>query len=185
MTKLPPITEMQRAYLKGDATYNGVFFLGVRTTAIFCRPICPARKPLPKNVEFFSTAQEALFAGYRPCKRCRPLEADDQPEWAARLISDVEREPNARITEGDLRKRGVDPATVRRYFSRRYGMTFQAFTRARRLTGAFREIRDGATLDDAAFTSGYESTSGFRDAFERLFGAAPGRREHGPCVFLA
>lgn len=185
MTKLPPITEMQRAYLKNDATYNGVFFLGVRTTAIFCRPICPARKPLPKNVEFFSTAQEALFAGYRPCKRCRPLAADDQPEWAARLISEIEREPNARITEGDLRKRGVDPATVRRYFSRRYGMTFQAFSRARRLTGAFQKIRGGASLDDAAFASGYESTSGFREAFERTFGATPGRRDQTPGVLLA
>ena len=185
MNKLPPIAEMQRAYLKNDATYNGVFFLAVRTTAIFCRPICPARKPLPKNVEFFSTAQEALFAGYRPCKRCRPLESDDQPEWAARLISDVEREPNARITEGDLRKRGVDPATVRRYFSRRYGMTFQAFTRARRLSGAFQQIRNGASLDDAAFASGYESTSGFRDAFERVLGATPGRREQGPGVLLS
>jgi AraC family transcriptional regulator, regulatory protein of adaptative response / methylated-DNA-[protein]-cysteine methyltransferase len=185
MNKLPPIAEMERAYLQGDASYNGVFYLGVRTTAIFCRPICPARKPLPKNVEYFATAQEALFAGYRPCKRCRPLQDDDQPEWAARLISDVEREANARITEGDLRKRGVDPATVRRYFSRRYGMTFQAFTRARRLTGAFQKIRNGATLDDAAFASGYESTSGFREAFEKTFGVSPGRRQQGPGVLLS
>jgi len=185
MNTLPPKTEMERAYLASDAAYNGVFFLGVRTTAIFCRPNCPARKPLPKNVEYFSTPQEALFAGYRPCKRCRPLHDDDQPEWAARLIADVEREPHTRITEADLRKRGVDPATVRRYFSRRYGMTFQAFTRSRRLNGAFQQIRGGATLDDAAFASGYESTSGFRDAFERFFGASPGRRAAGPGVVLS
>src|SRR5688572_18652586 len=124
---MPPPTEMERAYLEKDASYNGIFFLGVRTTAIFCRPTCPARKPLPKNVEFFSTPQEALFAGYRPCKRCKPLELDDQPTWAADLLAEVDKRPNERITESELRRRGVDPATVRRYFARRFGMTFQAY----------------------------------------------------------
>lgn len=165
---------MQRAYLKKDATYNGVFFLGVRTTAIFCRPSCPARKPLPKNVEYFPTAREALFAGYRPCKRCRPLDSDDQPGWARDLIARVEREPGARIRDSELKARGVDPATVRRYFQRRYGMTFQAYTRARRLTGALQRIREGAELDTAVFDSGYGSHSGFREAFTKLFGKTPG-----------
>jgi AraC family transcriptional regulator of adaptative response/methylated-DNA-[protein]-cysteine methyltransferase len=185
MSALPPKREMERAYLNGDAAYNGVFFLAVRTTAIFCRPHCPARKPLPKNVEYFASAREALFAGYRPCKRCRPLHEDDQPEWAASLLADVERAPHTRITETELRKRGVDPATVRRFFTRRFGMTFQAYTRARRLAGAFKEIQNGAALDEAASGSGYESTSGFRDAFERLFGDAPRNRPSGPGVFLS
>jgi AraC family transcriptional regulator of adaptative response/methylated-DNA-[protein]-cysteine methyltransferase len=174
MNTLPTTAEMQRAYLKKDATYNGVFFLGVRTTAIFCRPSCPARKPLPKNVEYFPTAREALFAGYRPCKRCRPLDSDDQPGWARDLIARVEREPAVRIRDSELKARGVDPATVRRYFQRRYGMTFQAYTRARRLTGALQRIRAGAELDTAVFDSGYESHSGFREAFTKLFGKTPG-----------
>lgn len=72
MHTLPPITEMEQAYRERDASYNGVFFLGVRTTGIFCRPVCPARKPLPGNVEYFASAGDALLAGYRPCKRCRP-----------------------------------------------------------------------------------------------------------------
>ena len=135
MNTMPQTAEMERAYLERDASYNGLFFLGVRTTGIFCRPTCPARKPLPKNVEYFPTARAALVAGYRPCKRCRPLEPDDQPPWAADLLIDVERDPSSRITDGDLRARGIDPATVRRYFLRQYGMTFQAFTRARRLSG--------------------------------------------------
>ena len=61
---MPQTAEMERAYLKGDASYNGVFFLGVRTTGIFCRPTCPARKPLPKSVEYFPTTRAALAAGY-------------------------------------------------------------------------------------------------------------------------
>ena len=70
----------------------------------------------------------------------------------AKLIEDVERDPASRITEGDLQRRGVDPATVRRHFLRRYGMTFQAYTRSRRLFRAFTRIRGGTTLDDVIVT---------------------------------
>lgn len=182
---MPPNSEMERAYLERDASYDGLFFLGVHTTGIFCRPTCPARKPLPENVEYFPTPRAAIAAGYRPCKRCRPLELDDQPEWAASLIADVERDPLSRITEGDLKMRGIDPATARRYFQRRYGMTFQAFARARRLSAVFTHIREGRSLDDAVFDSGFESHSGFRDAFTRTFGDAPGRSRGRECVLLS
>ncbi len=185
MDTMLPTEELERAYLERDASYDGLFFLGVRSTGIFCRPTCPARKPLPKNVEYFPTAREALVAGYRPCKRCRPLELDDQPPWAAALLIDVERDPSSRITDGDLKGRGIDPGTVRRYFLRRYGMTFQAFTRARRLSAAFNQIREHGTLDTAVFESGYESHSGFREAFARTFGDPPGRYRNGKCVCLS
>lgn len=185
MPTLPPPAEMQQAYLAKDATYDGVFFLGVRTTGIFCRPTCPARKPLPKNVEYFPTAQLALAAGYRPCKRCRPMELDDQPSWAAQLISEVDQNPTSRITEGTLRTRGIDPGTVRRYFLRRYGMTFQSFARARRLSGALSQIREGGAIDHAALASGYESASGFRDAFARTFGDTPRKYRKSECIVLA
>ncbi len=185
MNTLPPIAEMERAYLEKDASYNGLFFLGVRTTGIFCRPTCPARKPRPENVEYFPTAQAALTAGFRPCKRCRPLETDDQPRWASDLIAEVERDPSARITDGDLQGRGVDPKSARRYFLRHYGMTFQAFARARRLSGVLGQIREGATLDSAVYASGYESHSGFRDAFARTFGGAPGSYRNENCVLLS
>src|SRR5438128_11477322 len=155
-----PTAEMERAYQERDATYNGLFFLGVRTTGIFCRPTCPARKPLPRNVEYFATVESALSAGYRPCKRCRPLASDEQPAWAAELIADVESDPSSRITDAKLRARGIDPATVRRYFLRQYGMTFQAYTRSRRLGGALSHIRNGGALDDAVFEGGYASHSG-------------------------
>ncbi|MBD0305950.1 MAG: methylated-DNA--[protein]-cysteine S-methyltransferase [Nitrospiraceae bacterium] len=185
MNTMPPTTEMKQAYLERDASYNGLFFLGVRTTGIFCRPTCQARKPLPENVEYFPTARAALVAGYRPCKRCRPLESDDQPQWVSDLLMDVEHAPSSRMTDNDLRERGIDPATVRRYVLRHYGMTFQAFTRARRLAGALNRIRDGGTLDTAVFDSGYESHSGFRDAFTRTFGDSPGSYRNGKCVFVS
>jgi AraC family transcriptional regulator of adaptative response/methylated-DNA-[protein]-cysteine methyltransferase len=185
MHPLPQAAEMERAYLESDAAYDGLFYLGVRTTGIFCRPTCPARKPRPENVEFFPDPQAALNAGYRPCKRCRPLELDDQPTWAAELLAEVEADPAPRITDGELRARGIDPGTVRRYFLRRYGMTFQAFTRARRLSQVLSQIRENSPLDEAVFDSGYESHSGFREAFERVFGEAPGRYRNGEAVRLS
>ena len=185
MNALPPILEMQRAYQQKDARYNGVFFLGVRTTGIFCRPVCPARKPLPRNVEYFASAREALFAGYRPCKRCRPMNDSNQPPWLGDLLSVLDLEPGRRVREADLKARGLDPATVRRFFQKTYGMTFQAYARARRLSLTFRSIREGASVDDAVFESGYESPSGFREAFEKAFGTTPGACADRDCVSLA
>jgi AraC family transcriptional regulator of adaptative response/methylated-DNA-[protein]-cysteine methyltransferase len=97
----------------------------------------------------------------------------------------VERDPWSRITDRDLKSRGIDPGTVRRYFLRRYGMTFQAFTRARRLSSALNQIRGGGAVDVAVFESGYDSHSGFRDAFARTFGRSPGRYRDGKCVLLS
>lgn len=182
---MPPAAEMEKAYLAGDTTYSGLFFLGVRTTGIFCRPGCPARKPLPKNVEYFPTPRAAMTAGYRPCKRCHPLGDDEQPQWVTGLLEEVEKDPTARISDGALQQRGIDPATARRYFLRRYGMTFQAFTRTRRLSGALHLIREGESIDRAVFDSGYESHSGFRDAFARTFGTAPGRGRATEQLFVA
>jgi AraC family transcriptional regulator, regulatory protein of adaptative response / methylated-DNA-[protein]-cysteine methyltransferase len=185
MSTLPPPAEMELAYLQSDASYNGLFFLGVRTTGIFCRPTCPARKPLPKNVEFYPSAEAALAAGFRACKRCRPLDSSEQPAWAAELLAEIERDPTVRISDTNLKSHGIDPATVRRHFLREYGMTFQAYTRARRLAGALNHLRNGAKIDDAVFESGYDSHSGFRDAFARLFGDPPGAARGRDCVVLS
>ena len=107
---LPPIPEMERAYRKSDASYDGIFFLGVRTTGIFCKPSCPARKPMPENVEYYPTPREAVFAGYRPCKRCRPLDLNDTPEWAERLFEAIEKDPSRRYSDASLRQMGIEPA---------------------------------------------------------------------------
>ncbi|WP_397571460.1 bifunctional transcriptional activator/DNA repair enzyme AdaA [Schlesneria sp. T3-172] len=185
MSTLPPVAEMEQAYLNRDASYDGLFFLGVRTTGIFCRPTCPARSPLPRNVEYFPSVAKALFAGYRPCKRCRPMAEVNQPDWAAALLAEIDADPGRRITESDLRSRGLDPATARRHFLRNYGMTFQAYSRARRLTNAFTGIRNGESLDGAAYDSGYESLSGFREAFGQTFACPPGKSLNRPVVLLA
>ena len=186
MKALPDRTEMERAFLNGDAAYDGIFFTGVKTTGIFCRPSCPAKKPLSKNVEFFATTGEALFGGYRPCKRCRPLETNGQaPEWVEKLFARVDAAPTVRMTDADLHEMGVDPARARRYFLKHHGMTFNAFCRSRRLGDALKQIRDGADLDEVALDHGYESNSGFREAFAKLFGKAPGRSRNAECIVIS
>src|SRR5690606_32098903 len=93
-TTLPDRDEMLAAFERRDAGYEGVFVTAVRTTGVFCRPTCPARRPRPENVEFFTSAREALTAGYRPCLRCRPLEAAGAvPEWLRPLLAEVEASP--------------------------------------------------------------------------------------------
>jgi AraC family transcriptional regulator of adaptative response/methylated-DNA-[protein]-cysteine methyltransferase len=180
---LPPRHEMERAFLGSDAAYDGIFFTAVRTTGIFCRPSCPARKPLPSNVEFFGSVREALFAGYRPCLRCKPaLPPGTAPDWVTRLLDLVEQAPARRLRDGDLLRLGVDPARARRYFLEHYGMTFHAYSRGRRLSGALRQLRGGEALDGVALGTGWESHSGFREAFERTFGTTPGRGRDATCV---
>lgn len=174
MNPLPPRLTMERAYLERDSAYDGFFFTAVRTTKIFCRPTCPARKPFPRNVEFFQTAQAALGAGYRPCKRCFPLEPQGRPEWVVELLSELNRHPDKKFKDSDLKARGVDPTTVRRYFVRTYQMSFHAFSRTERLAKAREQIRAGTELETVIFQSGYESHSGFRQAYSRVYGETPG-----------
>ncbi len=175
MTILPSPVEMEKAYLTRDASYDGIFFLAVRSTGIFCRPSCPARKPDPRNVQYFQTPKEAIFAGYRPCKRCHPMGQSASPQWARELLAKVESNPTARYSDASLRSLGIDPARARRFFQKTYGMTFQAYCRGRRLGTALEQIRQGVDLDDVALGYGYESHSGFRDAFSKTFGKSPGK----------
>ncbi|HEX9615255.1 MAG TPA: methylated-DNA--[protein]-cysteine S-methyltransferase [Bacteroidota bacterium] len=185
MMTLPPLAEMERAYKRRDNSYDGIFFLAVRTTGIFCRPSCPARKPFPSNVEFFASPKEAIFAGYRPCKRCQPMDSNGTPpEWVGRLLTRIEKNPAARYSDSNLRSMGIDPARARRFFLKNYGMTFQAYCRGRRLGVSLEQIREGADLDDVSLGYGYSSHSGFREAFVKTFGTPPGKSRSADCVFV-
>jgi AraC family transcriptional regulator of adaptative response/methylated-DNA-[protein]-cysteine methyltransferase len=177
---------MLRAFASCDDAYDGVFVTAVRTTGIFCRPSCRARKPRPEHIEFFGTSRDAMLAGYRPCKRCRPIEAKGSaPAWLAGLLADMEAEPERRWSDGDLRERGLDPMRVRRWFKKHHAMTFHAYQRARRLGRALGQLRGGADLTQTAFAAGYESLSGFRDAFRNMVGETPGRSRARTLVLIS
>jgi AraC family transcriptional regulator of adaptative response/methylated-DNA-[protein]-cysteine methyltransferase len=174
MELLPPTETMYRAVVNRDPSFEGIFYVGVRTTGIFCRPTCPAKKPARENADFFATPGAALENGYRPCLRCHPLDANGKPpELIERLRAEVERAPGGRLTDKELAAMSIDPSTARRQFKRYYGMTFQAYQRARRMGLALSEVRKGSSVDEARNGSGFESESGFREAFARIFGDAP------------
>jgi AraC family transcriptional regulator of adaptative response/methylated-DNA-[protein]-cysteine methyltransferase len=172
---LPPAAEMYAALVRRDSQYEGTFIVAVKTTGVFCRPSCPARKPRPHNVEYFRDCRDALLAGYRPCKRCHPLEdAGAAPAWLGALLAEVDADPEKRLRDDDLRARGLEPTRVRRWFQRHHDMTFHGYQRARRLGVALGRIRQGGDLTDAGYGAGYESPSAFREAFAKLFGTTPG-----------
>lgn len=183
--ELPPVEEMYHAVEERDSRYDGVFFTAVRTTGIFCRPSCRAKTPGRENVTFYGSTRAALLAGYRPCQRCRPLElSGTAPPWLRPLLQELEADPQRRWRDGDLRALGVDPVRVRRWFKAQHGLTFHAYQRARRLGMALGHLRNGGAVTEAAFAHGYESLSGFHQAFRQLTGTTPGRNPGGVMVTL-
>jgi AraC family transcriptional regulator of adaptative response/methylated-DNA-[protein]-cysteine methyltransferase len=175
--------EFWRALRRRDSSYEGIFIAGVKTTGIFCRPVCPARKPLRKNVEFFPGSKEALYAGYRPCLRCRPMTANrNAPALVEELRQQVERRPSEPLRDRDLTEMGIEPSTARRQFQRYFGMSFQAYQRSRRMGSALAAVRNGSSVLDTQIEHGFESSSGFREAFAKLFGAAPSKASGVHCL---
>jgi AraC family transcriptional regulator of adaptative response/methylated-DNA-[protein]-cysteine methyltransferase len=177
----PMISEKKKreyydALVEKRSDYEGVFFVGVKTTGVFCRPTCPARKPKFEHCEFFDTAAEALLASFRPCKRCRPLSHPNQvSKLVQTLVEAVEQNPEKRWKTRDFAEFSVDVSTARRQFKKRFGMTFVEYARARRMGIAMKQIKKGGTVMDAQLETGYESGSGFRDAFSRIMGAPPAK----------
>ncbi|MCB0656317.1 MAG: methylated-DNA--[protein]-cysteine S-methyltransferase [Saprospiraceae bacterium] len=168
--------EFYEALVRKDPGYEGVFFVGVRTTGIFCRPTCTARKPKRENVNFYRTIQEALQNGYRPCKVCQPLQpAGTVPEAYDHLITELNTDPMLKLRDGDLRARGLDPATVRRWFLKHYQMTFHTYQRLMRINKAFGSIRYGDAVTQSAFENGFESLGHFQEVFKKAFGVAPSK----------
>src|SRR5207302_474319 len=180
---LPPPDTMYHALVSRDASFEGIFVVGVRTTGIFCRPTCPAKKPARENVDFFGTPGEALHGGYRPCLRCHPMDPEQAPpELITRLRELVERAPDGKVTEKELVEMSIDPSIARRQFKRHYGMTFQAYHRARRMGLALSQVRQGGRVDKVRNGSGFESESGFREAFTKMFGEPPTNKASAPLL---
>lgn len=169
--------EYYQALIEKNKEYEGTFYVGVKTTGVFCRPTCPARKPKLENCEFYASAQEALLASFRPCLRCRPMQLPDQTsDLIQQLVDAVEKNPAKRWMERDFKALlflSADASTIRRQFQKRFGMTFIAYARARRIGLAMQHIRSGESVINAQIDVSYDSSSGFRDAFSKIMGTPP------------
>jgi AraC family transcriptional regulator, regulatory protein of adaptative response / DNA-3-methyladenine glycosylase II len=170
-----------RAIAARDARYDGRFFTAVRSTGIFCRPICPARPPKPENCLFVPTAAAAMALGYRPCLRCRPETAPGLGGWRGTGAS-VSR-ALALIAEGALNETGVAGLAdrlgigerhLRRLFDAHVGASPIAVAQAQRLLLAKKLVTDTRlALSDVALAAGYASLRRFNDAFVSAYGRPP------------
>jgi len=170
-----------------DARFDGRFFTGVRTTGIYCRPVCPARTPKQSNVTFYPSAAAAEAAGFRPCMRCRPETSPGTPAWsgtaasvtrALRLIDDGFLDGGS--LEDLAGALGMTSRHVRRLFDQHLGASPVAVAQARRVHFARRLVAETTLpITEIAFGAGFASVRRFNTVFQRTFGRPPSafRRE--------
>jgi AraC family transcriptional regulator, regulatory protein of adaptative response / methylated-DNA-[protein]-cysteine methyltransferase len=174
MFDLPDAEQLYSALIARDPAWDGRAYVGVRTTGVFCRLTCPARKPKPENCQFYADVSACLDAGFRPCKRCHPINTAAQADPAIQdLVTRLEANPGKRWSETDVAALGYDPSTIRRAFKRNFGCTFLDMARQRRLQSGFSTLASGGQVIHAQLDAGYESPSAFRAAFAKLLGHAP------------
>ena len=171
---LPSPETLYAALMVRDPAFDGHAFVGVTTTGIFCRLTCPARKPLFENCRFYDSIAACFEAGFRPCKRCRPLDRVREREpLVTTLMERLDRDHDRVWSEDDLVAMNLDPSTVRRAFKRHIGMTFLDLARLRRMGRGLDRLAIGGAVIDAQLDAGFDSGSGFRDAVARLIGDTP------------
>ena len=186
---LPAEDVCRRARLSRDPRFDGRFVVGVLTTGVFCRPVCPARAPAEENVRYFATAAAALQAGYRPCLRCRPERARPRPDWT--VASQTVVRALQRIEQGFLNTHavselascvGVGERHLSRLFRQELGATPKGLARMQRLALARRLLDDtDLPISDVALCAGYGSLRRCNDEFRRVFGRTPRElRRRGP-----
>ncbi len=166
-----------------DARFDGVFFIAVKTTGIYCRPICPAPSPHEHNVTYYDSAEQAAAAGFRPCLRCRPDSAPGSPAWrgvhrtldrALRLINDGHL---SRASVADLAEYlGVSDRHLRQLFQRHLGVSVKQFALHRQCLFAKKLLQQTSLpISQVALASGFRSLRRFNDCFSQQLRMTPSR----------
>ena len=176
------IKQCQSARLARDRRFDGHFYVAVKTTGIFCRPICPATTPKEENVEYFFNQAQALQAGYRPCLRCRPDSAPGSCAWqgvettfqrAIQLI-DQGRLQQSNLTDFAERL-GISDRYLRKLFNTHLGMSPKQYAQYQQVIFAKQLLHSSAMdIGDIAFASGFNSVRRFNDAFVKILRLTPG-----------
>ncbi|CAK2457971.1 AraC family transcriptional regulator, regulatory protein of adaptative response / DNA-3-methyladenine glycosylase II [Vibrio crassostreae] len=164
-----------------DARFDGMFFTAVKTTGIFCRPICPATPPKEENVEYFSHQAQALKAGYRPCLRCRPDSAPFSPAWKGvetTFLRAMQLIDNGALNSGsivDLATRlGISDRYLRTLFDNYIGVSPKQYSLYSQLMFAKQLLHTSSmSITDVGFASGFNSTRRFNDAFQKELQLSP------------
>jgi AraC family transcriptional regulator of adaptative response/methylated-DNA-[protein]-cysteine methyltransferase len=180
--KAPTDDRRWAAVLARDRAFDGTFVLGVMTTGIYCRPSCPARKPLRKNVRFYATCAAAEGAGFRPCKRCKPNAAVGKSEHAemiaaaCRLIETAETAPSL----GELAvSAGLSPYHFHRVFKATTGVTPKAYAVAHRNKRVRDALKGDKSVTEAIYEAGFNSSGRFYAGATQSLGMKPGAYRAG------
>lgn len=169
--------EIWEAFDNKDPSYDGKFFVAVKSTKIFCRPSCTARKPLHKNVDFFRSAQECLERGFRVCKRCRPdllfykptIELVNQ----AKVVVEEEYLDKEKLLV-KLKELGVTENHLSKLFSMQFGLTpLQYRTKLCLLKAKDMLLESEQTVTQIAYNCGFLSIASFYRAFQKEFNMSP------------
>lgn len=177
---LPTDSEKWRAALTRDRNSDGTFVFAVRSTGIYCKPSCPARRPGREQVTFFSGPDEAERSGFRPCKRCRPRDISTQAEFIDRLCKHIEANLEGKITLSTLSAySGITPFHLQRTFKRIVGISPRQYVEARRLAKMKRSLRNGETVTRAMYNAGFSSRSRLYEKVPSRFGVSPSTLRRG------
>jgi len=178
-----------RIFQTHDARFDGRVFVGVSSTGIYCRPICPARTPRFENCRYFASAAAAQEAGFRPCLRCRPETAPELAFWrgssntvsrALKLIAEGALDESESGVEALAERLGVGGRQLRRLFSQHLGASPIAVAQTRRVLFAKQLIQDtNLPMTEVALSAGYGSVRRFNETFRDLFGRPPSALRRG------
>jgi AraC family transcriptional regulator of adaptative response/methylated-DNA-[protein]-cysteine methyltransferase len=171
------------ALQKRDAAQDGQFFFGVMTTGVFCRPSCPARRPLRKNVRFYATPADAEKDGLRPCLRCRPLatvNADPNTDLVKQMCQFIDQHSEENLMLNQLaRKAGLSPFHFQRSFKAIAGVSPKQYLEACRLKNLKTQLRSGGQVTNAIFEAGYGSISRVYEKADTRLGMTPAEYRRG------
>jgi AraC family transcriptional regulator of adaptative response/methylated-DNA-[protein]-cysteine methyltransferase len=174
-----------RALETRDATFNGIFFYGVRSTGIYCKPSCPSRRPRRTQVVFFASPDEAEAEKFRPCRRCRPRETGaretrlEMVEGACRLIEAATPEEGLPSLAGLGAALGVSPYYLQREFKKIVGVSPRQYAVAHRVKQFKSRIKEGETVIDAMNEAGYGSSSRLYEQTNAELGMTPASYARG------
>jgi AraC family transcriptional regulator of adaptative response/methylated-DNA-[protein]-cysteine methyltransferase len=169
-----------QAALHRDPRADGSFFLAVRSTRIYCRPTCPARRPLRHNAVFFRTIQDAESQGFRACRRCRPKQQDSATALVQRVAAVIAGAQDEPLRLGSLAAQvHSSPAQIRRAFHRVTGVSPKEFEQAFRLARFKKMLREGSSVTEALYACGYGSSSRLYEKTNAHLGMTPASYRRG------
>jgi AraC family transcriptional regulator of adaptative response/methylated-DNA-[protein]-cysteine methyltransferase len=170
------------AVITRDRAADGAFVYSVRTTGVYCRPSCAARRANPKNVQFHNTAAAAELAGFRPCKRCRPGQLTVEQQHAAtiaRICREINADESAPRLEDLAKRAGLSPYHFHRVFKAVTGLTPRAYATAQRAARVRSALRTAGNVTDAIYDAGFNSGGRFYETSDAILGMKPGTYRAG------